>query len=97
MVAFAGSKISSVMVDIPVDTSGETYTNSDGVKTTTKIVKQSASSLNTNFVSDETIENLLLNYTPWEANDELIKCANANGGKDNITVVNIDFNEVTKW
>ena len=50
----------------------------------------------TNFVSDETIENLLLNYTPWEANDELIKCANANGGKDNITVVNIDFNEVTK-
>ena len=30
------------------------------------------------------------------ANELLIALANNNGGKDNITVVNMDFNEVTK-
>ena len=56
MTVFAGTQISSIMVDIPVDASGETYTNSDGVTTTTKIVRQSASPLTTNFVSDDPVK-----------------------------------------
>ena len=56
MLALAGTQTSSVMVDIPVDTSGETYTNNDSVTTTTEIVKQTASPLNTNFVSDDPVK-----------------------------------------
>lgn len=56
MTVFAGTQSVSVMLDIPVDASGETYTNSDGVTTTTKIVRQSASPLTTNFVSDDPVK-----------------------------------------
>lgn len=56
MIAFATTQTISVMLDVPVDTSGETYTNSDSVTTATQIVKQSASSLTTNFVSDDPVK-----------------------------------------
>lgn len=49
-----------------------------------------------NFVSDALIEQTLIENEPQRANELLIALANKNGGKDNITVVNMDFNEVTK-
>ncbi len=49
-----------------------------------------------NFVSDDLIEKTLIENEPQRANEMLIALANKNGGKDNITVVNMDFNEVTK-
>lgn len=49
-----------------------------------------------NFVSDAEIEKALTENEPQRANELLISLANKNGGKDNITVVNMDFNEVTK-
>ena len=47
-----------------------------------------------NFVSEEDMLSILKSYTPSEANKKLIETANNNGGKDNITVINIDFGEV---
>lgn len=49
-----------------------------------------------NFVPDALIEQTLNENEPQRANELLIALANNNGGKDNITVVNMDFNEVTK-
>lgn len=48
----------------------------------------------TNFVTDSEIERILKNNSADEANRILIELANKNGGKDNITVVNVDFEEV---
>lgn len=48
----------------------------------------------TNFVSDSEIENILINNDAQKANRILIDLANNNGGKDNITVINVDFDEV---
>ncbi len=48
----------------------------------------------TNFVSDNEIENILTNNSAQNANKILIDMANDNGGKDNITVINVDFEEV---
>lgn len=47
-----------------------------------------------NFVSEKDMLSILNSYTPSEANKKLIEMANNNGGKDNITVINIDFGEV---
>ena len=69
--AFADVLTASVMVDIPVDKVGESYTNSDGVTTVTKIVKSSDSSLTTDFVSDD----------PIKGNSKIFRgvCDDANG------------------
>ncbi len=50
----------------------------------------------TNFVSDSEIESILKNNDAQSANKILIDLANNNGGKDNITVINVDFEEVKK-
>ncbi|MCP5048593.1 MAG: Stp1/IreP family PP2C-type Ser/Thr phosphatase [bacterium] len=45
-----------------------------------------------NMVSDETIKEYSLSFSPKEAVAELIKLANSNGGTDNITVLAIQVN-----
>lgn len=50
----------------------------------------------TNFVDDKTIEKIVLKYNCSAAKDKLIELANKNGGRDNITLINIDFGEVTR-
>ncbi len=47
-----------------------------------------------NFVSDEDILRIVESNAPQDANKLLIDTANNNGGRDNITVINIDFDEV---
>ena len=48
----------------------------------------------TNFVNDSEIERILNENNADDANKILIDLANKNGGRDNITVINVDFNEV---
>lgn len=48
----------------------------------------------TNFVKDDEIERILNENTASDANRKLIDLANKNGGKDNITIINVDFEEV---
>ena len=48
----------------------------------------------TNFVKDSEIERILNENTASDANSILIDLANKNGGKDNITIINVDFEEV---
>ena len=50
----------------------------------------------TNFVDDKTLEKTVLEYDCTAAKDKLIELANQNGGKDNITLIIIDFGEVIK-
>ena len=47
-----------------------------------------------NFVTDKDILAIVTSNTPQVANKLLIEAANNNGGRDNITVINIDFGEV---
>lgn len=47
-----------------------------------------------NCVSEDEMVSILRNNPPREANRLLIEAANNNGGRDNITVINIDFGEV---
>ena len=49
----------------------------------------------TNFVSEENMLHIVENNSPQAANKLLIDTANNNGGRDNITVINIDFDEVS--
>lgn len=50
----------------------------------------------TNFVDDDTIEKTVRKYNCSVATDKLIELANKNGGRDNITLINIDFDEVAR-
>ena len=50
----------------------------------------------TNFVDDKTIEKIMIEYNCSAAKDKLIELANKNGGRDNITLINIDFGEVAR-
>ena len=50
----------------------------------------------TNFVDDKTIEKTVIKYDCATAKDKLIELANKNGGRDNITLIIIDFGEVIK-
>ena len=47
-----------------------------------------------NFVDASFIQQAVTQNTPQAANKLLIETANNNGGRDNITVINIDFDEV---
>ena len=47
-----------------------------------------------NFVTDKDIFSIVTSNKPQVANKLLIEAANNNGGRDNITVINIDFGEV---
>ncbi|MBQ7900730.1 MAG: Stp1/IreP family PP2C-type Ser/Thr phosphatase [Clostridia bacterium] len=47
-----------------------------------------------NFVEDSFIQQAVTKNDPQAANKLLIQTANNNGGRDNITVINIDFDEV---
>ncbi len=47
-----------------------------------------------NYVTEDDILSIVSKYAPQEANRLLIEAANNNGGRDNITVINIDFDEV---
>ena len=48
----------------------------------------------TNFVNDKEMERILVKNSAEDANRILIDLANKNGGRDNITVINVDFEEV---
>lgn len=50
----------------------------------------------TNFVDDDTIAQIVKNHSSRTARDKLIELANENGGRDNITLIIIDFDEVSR-